>query len=66
MQIILNGTHHEVLEPSSLASLMATLGVPENGIAVALNGAVITRSAWASTPLPANAQVDLVTAMQGG
>lgn len=40
--------------------------VPEAGTAVALDGAVVPRSAWAETPLTDGARVDLLTAVQGG
>ena len=36
------------------------------GVALALNGAVIPRSAWATTPIPDGAQLELITAVQGG
>ena len=36
------------------------------GIAVALNGAVVRRAAWAATPLKAGDVVEIVRAMQGG
>lgn len=36
------------------------------GVAVAINGQVIARSAWAEHPVPAGARIDLVTAAQGG
>lgn len=36
------------------------------GIAVALDGAVVPRSAWATTVLSDGAQLELITALQGG
>ncbi|SDS35988.1 sulfur carrier protein ThiS [Corynebacterium timonense] len=40
--------------------------VPEAGTAVAVDGDVVPRSAWAQTPLTEGARVDLLTAVQGG
>jgi sulfur carrier protein len=36
------------------------------GVAVAVDGAVVPRSAWASTPLRTGSTVEIVTAVQGG
>ncbi|WP_102159670.1 sulfur carrier protein ThiS [Zhihengliuella halotolerans] len=36
------------------------------GVAAALDGEVVPRSAWAATPIAAGAVVELVTATQGG
>lgn len=36
------------------------------GVAVAVDGAVVPRSAWAVTPLADGARVELVNAVQGG
>jgi sulfur carrier protein len=36
------------------------------GIAVALNGAVVPRAAWADTPLQPGDNVEIVRARQGG
>jgi sulfur carrier protein len=38
----------------------------ERGIAVALNGAVVPRSAWTETAVRGTDRVDIVTAVQGG
>ncbi|MCP3426204.1 sulfur carrier protein ThiS [Rothia sp. AR01] len=36
------------------------------GVAVSLDAAVVPRSAWASTTLAPDAEIELVTAVQGG
>jgi sulfur carrier protein len=36
------------------------------GFAIALNGAVVPRAAWATTPLAAGDAIEIVTAKQGG
>ena len=56
---------------SDLAALWRTesaaLNLPgPKGFAIALNGAVVRRDAWASTPLNDGDQVELIRAMQGG
>lgn len=40
--------------------------VPAAGTAVAVDGEVVPRSAWAATGLAEGARVDILTAVQGG
>ncbi|MDX1892355.1 sulfur carrier protein ThiS [Mycolicibacterium sp. 050158] len=44
---------------------MVELGMPDKGIAVAIDWAVIPRSEW-HQPLADGAKVEVVTAVQGG
>jgi len=58
-------------EPLAAATLAALLAEKEvdtgpRGIAVALNGAVVPRAAWADTPLQPGDNVEIVRARQGG
>ena len=58
-------------EPLAAATLEALLAEKEvdtghRGIAVALNGAVVPRTAWAETPLQPGDNVEIVRARQGG
>lgn len=64
--IRLNGTLQS-LEVRTVAELIAANSETEGrGVAVALNGAVVRRAAWAATPLKAGDVVEIVRAMQGG
>jgi len=64
--IRLNGTP-QPLELRTVAELIAANSETNGrGIAVALNGAVVRRTAWAATPLKAGDVVEIVRAMQGG
>jgi sulfur carrier protein len=58
-------------EPLAAATLAALLEAKEidltqRGIAVALNGAVVTRAAWPLTPLHPGDSIEIVRARQGG
>ncbi len=58
-------------EPFLAATLTALLREKEiapdaRGVAVAINGMVVPRAAWPSTPLRAGDQVEIVRARQGG
>jgi len=66
-QIRVNG-QDEVLSATTLGALLEekAVDVAQRGIAVALNGAVVPRSAWAGTALKAGDSVEIVRARQGG
>jgi sulfur carrier protein len=58
----------ERLAAATIADLMAARAVAPNarGVAVALNGRVVPRVAWAETSLRDGDRVEIVRAMQGG
>jgi sulfur carrier protein len=58
----------EPLGVATLAALLAekALDTGQRGIAVALNGAVVPRSAWDETSLKPGDSVEIVRARQGG
>jgi sulfur carrier protein len=66
--VIVNGQPAEVAQGQTVAGLLAHLGHPAGGpgIAVALNGEVVPRSAWPSTALDDNDRVEVLGAAQGG
>lgn len=66
MTVTINGAEHGVETGSSLATVLDAYGVPEKGVAVAVDGAVVPRAAWRDTPVPDGAAVEVLTAVQGG
>jgi sulfur carrier protein len=58
----------EPLAAATLAALLEEKAVDtgQRGIAVALNGAVVPRSAWPQTPLQPGDSVEIVRALKGG
>jgi sulfur carrier protein len=58
----------EPLVAATLEALLAEKAVDtgQRGIAVALNGAVVPRAAWAATQLNPGDSVEIVRARQGG
>ena len=58
----------EPLVVATLGALLAdkTVDTAQRGIAVALNGAVVPRAAWAATALKPGDTVEIVRARQGG
>ncbi|MGB3352349.1 MAG: sulfur carrier protein ThiS [Mycobacterium sp.] len=65
MKLTVNDEAVEVDEQMTVAGLLDRLGIPEKGIAVAVNWSVIPRSQW-HTVLADGAKVEVVTAVQGG
>ena len=67
MTIRLNG-ETEQLSVGTIAELVAAKSdMPAGrGLAVALNGTLVRRAAWAATSLKAGDAVEIVRAMQGG
>lgn len=65
MRVTVNGEDVDVDDGATIATLMARMGFPDKGIAVAVNWTVLPRSEWHST-VPDGAQVEVLTAVQGG
>ena len=65
--IRING-ESEPLAAATLAALLEEKAVDTSlrGIAVAINGSVVPRAAWPSTPLRAGDSIEIVRARQGG
>ncbi|WP_067966435.1 sulfur carrier protein ThiS [Mycolicibacter icosiumassiliensis] len=65
MIINVNQKQVEVADATTVATLLASMGYPDRGIAVAVDQAVLPKSRW-STALSDGACLDVVTAVQGG
>ncbi len=68
MIILLNGTQHEVPANATVAGVVAALQdiADGRGVAVAVAGEVVPRTAWSQTRLHEGATVEVVSAVQGG
>ena len=66
-QIWING-QDELLGVATLAALLQEKAVDtgKRGIAVAVNGAIVPRAAWAQTTLRAGDRIEIVRVLQGG
>ena len=65
MIVVVNEKPVEVAEQTSVAALLASLGFPDRGVAVAMDLSVLPRSDWTTT-LFDGARLYVVTAVQGG
>jgi sulfur carrier protein len=66
MQVIINGEPRQVPAPMSLAQAVALLTTAQAGVAAAVNGDVVRRTAWNTTSLTDGDEVEVLTAVQGG
>ncbi|HEX8206113.1 MAG TPA: sulfur carrier protein ThiS [Solirubrobacteraceae bacterium] len=51
---------------ATVADLLATLDVPDRGVAVAVDAEVVPKSEWGRFVVEDGAHVEVVTAVQGG
>lgn len=65
MIINVNEKQVEVAEATTVAALLASMGYPDRGIAVAVDQAVLPKTLWTTT-LTDGARLEVVTAVQGG
>ena len=63
---MVNGDPTVVAEGETVGRLVETLGRGPKGIAVAVNGELVSRSRWSHTPLTEDDRVEVLTAAQGG
>jgi sulfur carrier protein len=66
MRIALNGRSRQVDAATTVADLVRELTQAARGVAVAVDGEVVSRSAWPHTTLREDASVEILTATQGG
>ena len=68
MTIELNGERVELKEPVTVATVVEHAGAngERRGVAVAVDGEVVPRSAWDRTELSEGQRVEVVGAIQGG
>jgi sulfur carrier protein len=66
MTVTVNGEACRLDGGTTLLALVETLGCGTKGVAVAVNEAVVPRSAWPGHRLHDDDRVELLTAAQGG
>jgi sulfur carrier protein len=66
MRIKVNGEPHSVADGATVTDVLAALGMPSTGVAVAVDGEVVRRAEWPVSELDDGAAVEVLTAVQGG
>lgn len=66
MTIYVNNQKHEVADALRVDELAASLQLPEQGVAVAVDNRMVPRAQWAETRLQPEARVVIIKAACGG
>jgi sulfur carrier protein len=66
VQVWINGDRRELPDGAGVREVLDELGAPSTGVAVAVDGLVVPRAAWAHTALADGARIEVLTAVQGG
>ena len=66
MTVVVNGERRELQHDTTIADVVRSLVEADRGVAVALDGEVVPRSAWATTRLRDGHHVEVLRAVQGG
>ena len=64
--IVVNGEPSEFEPGMTVGDLVAAVGAPERGVAVAVDAEVVPRGQWSSFVVGDGARVEVLTAVQGG
>ena len=64
--IKVNNQSKEISDNSSVANLLSELDQPENGIAVAINQQIITKTDWETKEISNGDDILIIQATQGG
>ncbi len=66
MKVIINGTARELAAGTGVGDAVRLVTTSVSGIAVAVNGEIVRRASWDTTPLANDDEVEVITAAQGG
>lgn len=66
MIVTVNGEDRTLTDGATVRTLVTAMDLPDDGVAVAVDGAVVPGSNWDDTALGAGAEVDILMAVQGG
>jgi sulfur carrier protein len=66
VNVRVNGEPRALRDGATVAEVVRSLTEAERGVAVALDGDVVPRSEWETTPLDDGSSVEVLRAVQGG
>jgi sulfur carrier protein len=66
MEVIINGEPRTIPEETSVAALLALLGIEGESVAVEVDRAIVRRAAWAERQLAPGARLEIVHFVGGG
>lgn len=66
MRAIVNGEERTLESGTTIAQLLALVGAPQNGVAVARNDRVVTKSRHATEHVQDGDRIEIIRAVAGG
>jgi thiamine biosynthesis protein ThiS len=66
MTVVVNGDAREVRAGETISDLVRDLGLDPERLAIEFDRRIVKRAQWASTPLVAGAQIEIVQFVGGG
>jgi sulfur carrier protein len=66
VNVLVNGKPTELEGGATVASVLASLDLPDRGVAVAVDAEVVPRGEWPEHELNEGARVEVLRAIQGG
>lgn len=66
MRATVNGVVRELADGATVADVLRLLEIPSSGVAVAVNGSVVPRTEHPRAVLAEGAEIEVLTAVQGG
>jgi sulfur carrier protein len=66
MNVLVNGEPTELESGATVEAVLASLELPDRGVAVAVDAEVVPRGEWPAHELNEGARVEILRAIQGG
>ena len=66
MNVLVNGEPTELASGATVEAVLASLELPDRGVAVAVDAEVVPRGEWPAHTLSEGARVEVLRAIQGG
>ena len=66
MKVLVNGEPTELEAGATVEAVLASLELPDRGVAVAVDAEVVPRGEWPAHELNEGARVEVLRAIQGG
>ena len=64
--LVVNGEVRRFPAPQTVATLLESLGIPGDRVAIEMNKSIVRKRDWADTPAPNGAQIEIVQFVGGG
>jgi sulfur carrier protein len=66
MEVVINGMTRKLAAATSVGDAVRLVTTSASGVAAAVNGEVVRRACWDTTPVSDGDLIEVITAVQGG